>query len=95
MDTMVQTPLRTAGNLDGWMNSFIKHRIQRALQVGTEAQLATDVQTRRGMQIFVKTLLGKVITLDVNPNHTIGMVKHKILDKEGIPCDQHNLVHLN
>ena len=34
------------------------------------------------MQIFVKTLTGKTITLDVEPSDTIDNVKQKIQDKE-------------
>jgi ubiquitin len=35
------------------------------------------------MQIFIKTLTGKTLTLDVDPSDTIRNVESKIKDKDG------------
>lgn len=53
----------------------------------------TATTNNSDIQIFIKTLTGKTITLDVNPNDSVEDVKNKIKDKEGIPIEQQRLIY--
>lgn len=44
------------------------------------------------MQIYVKSLTGRVITVEIEPSSSVGMLKSMISEKEGIPIDQQRLI---
>jgi ubiquitin C len=57
-----------------------------------ESTVHLVLRLRGGMQIFVRTLTGKTITVEVEHTDDIRGIKEKILAKEGIPIDQQRLI---
>jgi ubiquitin C len=66
--------------------------VEPVTDIVSKTETAHEHERPRGLLLFVKTLTGKTITLNVSVSDTAADLKQKIMEKEGIPVNQQCLI---
>ena len=67
-------------------------RVLNDYNIQKESTVHLLLRLRGGMQLFVKTLTGRTMTVNVEGTNTVAELKEKITEREGIPAEQQRLV---
>ena len=71
----------------------LRQRVGKPIILRRQANCAARIEEEKcSLQVFVKTLTGKTITLEISPTNLIRQVKNKIQDKEGVPSEEQRLI---
>ena len=83
----------TASNIGASFQSLTRQPIfNKKSSISTSSSMNKMLYLKGGMQVFVKTLTGKTISVDCEPDESIESLKAKINEKEGIPPDEQRII---